>query len=215
MKCWHLALCWQPIRNGRLDEITNHGVRGIQSPLRVDDRIVFEAASLSKPVFAYLVLRLVDRGELKLEVPLNNYIPNYIADDPCSRSITVEHVLSHSSGLANWRSRDYPLQRCWCSSSWAWAAQALFGRRTSARIEPIHITPSARQHCHRPSVRIAILPQARTAGHFLAHGMPYGARVVSSTCSPPVVMIPARDNFLTRMKSSSVNRINNIAKACR
>ena len=81
------------IRNGRLDEIASHGVRGIQSPLRVDDRIVFEAASLSKPLFGYLVLQLVDRGELKLEVPLNNYIPNYIADDPCSRSITVEHVL--------------------------------------------------------------------------------------------------------------------------
>jgi hypothetical protein len=52
-------------------------------------------------------------------------------------------------------------------------------RLTSARIE----TPSARQHSHRPSVWIAILPQARTAGHFLAHGMPYGARVVSSTWS--------------------------------
>jgi hypothetical protein len=52
-------------------------------------------------------------------------------------------------------------------------------RLTSARIE----TPSARQHSYRPSVWIAILPQARTAGHFLAHGMPYGARVVSSTWS--------------------------------
>jgi hypothetical protein len=69
--------------------------------------------------------------------------------------------------------------------------------------------------CPRPSIRIAIVPQARTAGHFLAHGMPYSARVVSSTCCPAGSDDSARDWFLRRMKSSSVNRTNNIAKACR
>jgi len=106
--------------------------------------------------------------------------------------------------------------------SWAWS----FMRGVSLRFQNviwhtfvlvaacfIRITPSARQHYHRPSGRIAILPQARTAGHFLAHGMPYGAPRCVFHVQSAVVMIPSRDSLLTRMKSSSVNRTNDIAKS--
>jgi CubicO group peptidase (beta-lactamase class C family) len=37
-------------------------------------------------------------------------MPNYIATDARASSITVRHVLSHSSGLPNWRNSDYPLR---------------------------------------------------------------------------------------------------------
>ena len=98
------------IRDGRLDRHVNCGVRGVQMPVPVDENTVFDAASLSKPVFAYTVLQLVDRGELELDARLDDYLPNYIAADPRSRAVTVNHVLSHSAGLPNWRSADYPLR---------------------------------------------------------------------------------------------------------
>ncbi len=85
------------------------GVRGVQVPQPVDEHTVFEAASLSKPVFAHAVLQLADRGTLSLAAPLGDYLPNYVAIDPRASSVTAADVLSHSGGFPNWRNADYPL----------------------------------------------------------------------------------------------------------
>lgn len=69
----------------------------------VTDRTVFEAASLSKPVFAYAVLRLADRGEWDLDAPLWNTLEyERLAHDERARDITTRMVLTHTSGLPNW-----------------------------------------------------------------------------------------------------------------
>ena len=58
---------------------------------------------LSKPVFAYLVLRLADRRELDLDRPLLDMLEYpRLAQDPRARSITARTVLSHATGLPNW-----------------------------------------------------------------------------------------------------------------
>ena len=61
-------------------------------------------------MFAYAVLRLVDAGKLALDTPLSLHVPDYVADDPRAAAVTVRHVLSHTSGLPNWRSADLPLR---------------------------------------------------------------------------------------------------------
>ncbi len=64
---------------------------------------VFEAASLSKPVVAYAVLTLCDRGLLTLDTPLSDILPQpYIPNEPRLRLINARTVLSHSSGLQHW-----------------------------------------------------------------------------------------------------------------
>ena len=93
------------LRGGEVVWHRGFGVRNSKTKEPVDDATVFEAASLSKPVFAYAVLKLVDGGKFDLNKPLNQYLPgNYdVGDDPRLNQITARHVLSHTTGFPNWR----------------------------------------------------------------------------------------------------------------
>ena len=92
------------IRNTKLDWHRGFGVRDATSKAPVDARTVFNAASMSKPVFAYAVLQLCDRGLLDLDTPLTRYTPDRVLDgDTRLDLITARHVLSHTSGFQNWR----------------------------------------------------------------------------------------------------------------
>ncbi|MDQ8051308.1 serine hydrolase domain-containing protein [Luteibacter sp.] len=82
------------------------GVTNAVTGTPVDARTVYEDASLSKPVFAYLVMQLVDQGRIDLDKPLVQYRrPDYLADHPWIEQITPRDVLRHTTGLPNWRSK--------------------------------------------------------------------------------------------------------------
>lgn len=98
------------VRNGKLAELRQAGVRNASSSAAIDADTVFDAASLSKPVFAYIVLQLVDAGVLSLDEPLAQHVPDFVSDDPRVAGITVRHVLSHTTGLPNWRGKGNPLK---------------------------------------------------------------------------------------------------------
>jgi CubicO group peptidase (beta-lactamase class C family) len=99
------------VRGGRIAWRRAFGVRDAASAAPVSDDTVFEAASLSKPVFAYAVLRLVDSGTLELDAPVVKYLPGDYSQDPRAAKITVRHVLTHTTGFPNWRSspRELPM----------------------------------------------------------------------------------------------------------
>lgn len=79
------------------------GVRNAETRASMTADTVFEAASLSKPVFAYLCMRLVDQGLLDLDKPLAEIEPNArMAHDERYKKITARLVLSHRTGLPNW-----------------------------------------------------------------------------------------------------------------
>ena len=98
------------IRDGKISWHRGFGVRSSAGKDPVTDETVFEAASLSKPVCAYAVLKLADAGKLDLDAPLARYLPgDYIEGDERVRRITVRMVLSHTPGFPNWRPRGKPL----------------------------------------------------------------------------------------------------------
>jgi CubicO group peptidase (beta-lactamase class C family) len=94
------------LRNGDLVWHRGFGMKNAKTGDPVTEKTVFEAASLSKPVFAYAVLKLVDSGKFDLDKPLKQYLPgNYdVGDDQRLDQITARRVLSHTTGFPNWRS---------------------------------------------------------------------------------------------------------------
>lgn len=66
-----------------------------------DAEPLFEAASLSKPVFATLVMMLARQGRLDLDAPLGGDDDWPTMADPRGKAITARMVLSHTSGLPN------------------------------------------------------------------------------------------------------------------
>lgn len=70
----------------------------------INKETYFEAASLSKPLFAFFVMKQVDKGLLELDKPLYEYLPYLdIEYDKRYEQITARMILSHTSGLPNWR----------------------------------------------------------------------------------------------------------------
>ena len=98
------------VRKGAVAWSRGFGVADNVSGVPVDNRTVFGAQSMSKPVFAYAVLKLCEMGLLDLDTPLTRYTPErWVPNDPRLDLITARHVLAHTSGFQNWRASGTPL----------------------------------------------------------------------------------------------------------
>lgn len=62
-------------------------------------------ASLTKPITATAVMQLVEAGEVDLDAPISDYVPEFRLQPPAGLTsappITLRHVLSHTSGLVD------------------------------------------------------------------------------------------------------------------
>ncbi len=100
------------IGNGTTTWHRAFGLAHAQAGTPVTDASVFEAASLTKPLFAYAVLKLVAEGRLDLDTPLVTYLPGRydLESDEHLKAVTARHVLSHRTGFPNWRPTGQPLK---------------------------------------------------------------------------------------------------------
>jgi CubicO group peptidase (beta-lactamase class C family) len=104
------------LRNGAVNAVHTSRCGSRQS---LSEPVIFQAASLGKPVFAYGVLKLAQEGNLDLDAPLADYLPDgYVhVQDPFDagqsdatdlmpasalRDVTARQILTHTSGLPNW-----------------------------------------------------------------------------------------------------------------
>lgn len=65
---------------------------------------VFRIGSTSKQFTAALVLLLVEDGALSLDSPISRYLPRY--PKPQADDVTIRHLLSHTSGIPEYVTRD-------------------------------------------------------------------------------------------------------------
>jgi len=103
------GLCAVLVREGKLAWTHATGLAKAGTSQKVDQDTLFEAASISKAVFAYIVLQLADGGRLDLDRPLVDYLrPAYLPASPALAPITARHALTHTSGLPNWGEDNKP-----------------------------------------------------------------------------------------------------------
>lgn len=93
------------IKDGKLFYHKTYGVSNTMTGEKVNDNTLFEAASITKPVFAFAIERLAERGVINLDKPLYEYLPyKDIEYDERYKLMTARHVLTHRTGFPNWRS---------------------------------------------------------------------------------------------------------------
>ncbi|CAA9219682.1 MAG: hypothetical protein AVDCRST_MAG56-682 [uncultured Cytophagales bacterium] len=91
------------VKDGKVVYHKTYGVENSLTREKVEDNTLFEAASITKAVFAYVVNRLAERGVIDLDKPLYQYLPfEAMAHDDRYKLITARHVLSHRTGFPNW-----------------------------------------------------------------------------------------------------------------
>lgn len=90
------------VRQGRIVSVQVFGERAPGVPMTADAQ--FNVASLTKPVFATLVARMIADGKLTLDTRLSEYWTDPdIASDDRRLALTPRLTLSHQSGFPNWR----------------------------------------------------------------------------------------------------------------
>ncbi|HAU4159343.1 TPA: serine hydrolase [Legionella pneumophila] len=95
------------ISDGTLSWNGAFGISDRDSGDCVDESTVFEACSLSKPLFAYLVLKLIEKDQLPPDfltqsLPEIEYGRFKSEDKEKVMSLTPQMILSHQTGLPNW-----------------------------------------------------------------------------------------------------------------
>jgi CubicO group peptidase (beta-lactamase class C family) len=107
------------IDHGKVGYVQAYGIRNAKGDPLTTDTVMY-GASITKTVFAYTVMQLVDQGKLKLDTPLkddlDNPLPSYgpdpvfpdkygpykdLAGDPRWEKITPRMCMTHSTGLSN------------------------------------------------------------------------------------------------------------------
>ncbi len=98
--------------DGKVAYLKTYGARDAEKHLPLTPDSVMTAASLTKPVFATMVMQLVHEHIIDLDRPVYEYLPKPLpeydayrdlAGDTRYKRITMRMLLDHTSGLPNWR----------------------------------------------------------------------------------------------------------------
>jgi CubicO group peptidase (beta-lactamase class C family) len=76
------------------------GVINTSTGIETTPDTLFQIGSITKTLTTTLVMQLVDEGRIDLDAPIAKYLPNArFGDDASAPSITIRHLLTHTSGV--------------------------------------------------------------------------------------------------------------------
>jgi CubicO group peptidase (beta-lactamase class C family) len=90
------------VMEGEVALVKGYGYADKNRRLPVTRDTVFQAASISKPVSAWVAMKLVEEGKLELDAPISRYLTRWQL--PQSKfdndEVTLRRILSHTAGLS-------------------------------------------------------------------------------------------------------------------
>ncbi len=84
---------------GRVIYKRGFGFANLEFKVPNEPNTKFRIASITKSIVAVLTMRLVEKGKLTLDSRVGQFLPDYQKD--IADKVTVRHLLSHTSGLAD------------------------------------------------------------------------------------------------------------------
>jgi CubicO group peptidase (beta-lactamase class C family) len=126
-----VALVW---REGAAEFSYAGGIAHRGHGVPVTDQTRFAVASITKLATAAAALRLVDRGLVALDRPLVAILPEAHRPSALTAAHTVHHLLSHTSGLANYHDDE---DRTWASFTSCWDRIPSYHIRRPADMLPL------------------------------------------------------------------------------
>ena len=87
------------LRGDEVLKSQGYGLANVEHDVVVTERTIFQSGSLGKQFTAAVVMMLVEEGKVDLSDPLTKFFPEA---PPSWQSITVRHLLTHTSGLPDY-----------------------------------------------------------------------------------------------------------------
>lgn len=101
-------------RSGKVVFKKAYGLADQESKTPATTESVFRIASLTKQFTAIAIMQLAEKGLLSLSDDIHKYVPDY---PDTKQPITIEHLLTHTSGIKNVTDMKFPEIMRWKSSS--------------------------------------------------------------------------------------------------
>jgi CubicO group peptidase (beta-lactamase class C family) len=89
------------VKDGKIFYTKGYGTKEIGKVAAIDSTTNFLTCSISKLFTATAIMQLVERGKIDIHKKLTDYVPDFSMKDPRYKEITIEQMLTHTSGIPN------------------------------------------------------------------------------------------------------------------
>lgn len=90
------------MKDGELAHFKAYGQSDREAGRAMKEDDIFRLASISKPIVTAAAMRMIELGKFGLDTPVTDFLPDFKpkAPDGSTPTITIRHLLTHTSGLS-------------------------------------------------------------------------------------------------------------------
>ena len=102
-------------RRGEVAHLETQGLMDIEADKKMQEDTIFRIYSMTKPITSCALMMLYEDGYFQLDDPVYKFIPGFKdlkvhgSDEPIGHTMTIQHLLTHTSGLTYGFLNDHPV----------------------------------------------------------------------------------------------------------